>query len=982
MSKGKKGGINRRDFLKVIGVAGGTAAVTGACSGEPVEQIIPYVIPPESYIPAIPKFYSSTCRECPAGCGIIVKNRDGRAIKVEGNPNSPINGGSTCARGQASLQGLYNPDRNRSPLKLNEFGRLAPSSWETGTDDLAAKINELVTQGKGNRIVYLSNSISGTLNDLVDKLTKAIGAKHYTYESFSYDPIKEANKISFGIEEIPSYKIEDADYVLSFGADFLETWLSPTQYSRGFSKLKTLKNGKIGKFVQVEPRMSLTAASADDWVSVKPGTEVFLALGIANAIIKKGKARNDASLVSGMVSSYTPEKVAELTDVPAETINQIAKDFVKYKSVALGGGVALTGTNATETLVAINILNYIAGNVGKTVDFSDTQLISNANNFKEILKLLEDMKNGNVDVLIVQGVNPVYSLPKSLNATDAIKKVPYIVSFSSFMDETTELSHLVLPDNHSIESWGDFQPTKGYVSIIQPAMRPVFNTQSVGDTLISLSKKVDSTNELITEDNYYDYLRNAWKNVANYVAPNKKFELFWNDTLRDGGVEINLPDSSVQLSSAVQSVKFEEPKFNGDGEYYFITYPSYKYYDGSGANKPWLQELPEALTTSVWDSYVELNTETAKKLGVREGSFINIQSPQGEIKTQVFTYDGIRTDTVAVALGQGHTAYGRYAKDRGVNPLDLLPNSSDRISGGFAFLSSKVSISNAGKHSLLVRTQYTRTQHERGVAQAITLDHLNHPEDHGDHHGEHHEEPDFYPPREYAQRRWAMNIDLSKCTGCGSCVTACYAENNIPFVGKEQVAKRRDMSWIRIERYFDKDENGKTDTRFLPMLCQQCGNAPCEPVCPVFATYHNPEGLNGMIYNRCVGTRYCANNCTYKVRKFNWYTYKFPEPLNWQLNPDVTVRTKGIMEKCTFCVQRIKYGTDIAKDGDGIVRDGDIMTACQQACPTDAIVFGNLEDSTSQVAKLSHDSRAYRVFEVINTKPGITYLKKVKWDNA
>jgi len=979
MSKGKKGGINRRDFLKVIGVAGGTAAVTGACSGEPVEQIIPYVIPPESYIPAIPKFYSSTCRECPAGCGIVVKNRDGRAIKIEGNPNSPINSGSTCARGQASLQGLYNPDRIRSPLKINEFDRLAPSSWETGTDELSAKINELVSQGKGNRIVYLSNSISGTLNDLVDKWTKAIGAKHYTYESFSYDPIKEANKISFGIEEIPTYKIENANYVLSFGADFLETWLSPTQYARGFSKLKTVKNGKVGKFVQVEPRMSLTGASADDWVAIKPGTEVFLALGIANAIIKNGKAKNDANLVSDLVSTYTTEKVSQLTEVPAETINQIAKDFVKYKSVALGGGVALSGTNATETLVAINILNYIAGNVGKTVDFSDTQLISNANNFKDILHLLDDMRKGGVDILIVQGVNPVYSLPKSLNAEEAIKKVPYIVSFSSFMDETTELSQLVLPDNHSVESWGDFQPTKSYVSIIQPAMRPVFNTQSVGDTLISLSKKVDSTKELITEDNYYDYLRSAWKNVANYVAPGKKFELFWNDTLRDGGVEIDLPERTVELSSAVQSVKFAEPEFQGDGEYYFITYPSYKYYDGSGANKPWLQELPEALTTSVWDSYVDLNTETAKKLGVREGSYINIQSPQGEIKTQVFTYDGIRPDTIAVALGQGHTAYGRYAKGRGVNPLDLLPNSSDRISGGFAFLSSKVTISNAGKHSLLVRTQYTREQYERQVAQAVTLDQLNHPDDH---HNEHHDKPDFYPERVYPNHRWAMNVDLNKCTGCGTCITACYAENNIPFVGKAQVAKRRDMSWIRIERYFDKDENGKMDTRFLPMMCQHCGNAPCEPVCPVFATYHNPEGLNGMVYNRCVGTRYCSNNCTYKVRKFNWYTYKFPEPLNWQLNPDVTVRTKGIMEKCTFCVQRIKYGEDIAKDGDGIVHDGDILTACQQACPTNAIVFGDLKDSTSQVAKLSHDKRGYKVFEVINTRPGITYLKKVKWDNA
>ena len=566
-----------------------------------------------------------------------------------------------------------------------------------GTNDLSAKINELVSQGKGSRIVYLSNSISGTLNELVDNWTKAIGAKHYTYESFSYDSIKEANSISFGIDEIPNYKIENADYVLSFGADFLETWLSPNQYARGFSKLKTVKNGKVGKFVQVEPRMSLTGASADDWVAVKPGTEVFLALGIANAIIKNGGAKKDAGLVSGMVSSYTPEKVSQLTDVPAETINQIAKDFTKFKSVALGGGVALTGTNATETLVAINILNYIAGNIGKTVDFSDTQLISNANNFKDILKLLEDMKSGGVDVLIVHGVNPVFTLPKSLNVEEAIKKVPYIVSFASFMDETTELSQLVLPDNHSVESWGDFQPTKSYVSIIQPAMRPVFNTQSVGDTLISLSKKVDSTKELITEETYYDYLRSAWKNVANYVAPNKQFDLFWNDTLRDGGVEINLPERSVELSSAVQSVKFAEPEFKGDGEYYFITYPSYKYYDGSGANKPWLQELPEGLTTSVWDSYVDMNTETAKKMGVREGSFINIQSPQGEIKTQVFTYDGIRPDTIAVAIGQGHTAYGRYAKDRGVNPLDLLPNMSDRLSGGFAFLSSKVSVSNAGK---------------------------------------------------------------------------------------------------------------------------------------------------------------------------------------------------------------------------------------------------------------------------------------------
>ena len=418
---------------------------------------------------------------------------------------------------------------------------------------------------------------------------------------------------------------------------------------------------------------------------------------------------------------------------------------------------------------------------------------------------------------------------------------------------------------------------------------------------------------------------------------------------------------------------------SGDGDFYFVTYPSYRFYDGVGANKPWLQELPEALTTSVWDSYVEINTETAKKMGIKNGTHVNIKSPYGEIQTQAFVFDGIRPDTVAVPFGLGHKSYGRYAKDRGVNPIEILPAANDALSGGFAWLSTKVAISNAGKHSQLVATQYTMDQHDRKIAQAVTLDELNHHTD--DHHDDHGEHPDFYPEKEY-KTRWGMSIDLNKCTGCGACITACYAENNIPFVGKQQVAKRRDMSWLRIDRFFEKNEDGSLDVRFLPMMCQQCGNAPCEPVCPVFATYHNHEGLNGMVYNRCVGTRYCANNCTYKVRKFNWYTYSFPEPLNWQLNPDVTVRSKGVMEKCTFCVQRIQYGKDIAKDENRGVIDGEILTACQQACPSEAIVFGDLMNAKSEVAKLSHDKRAYTVLEEINTKPGITYLKKVKRDKA
>lgn len=1129
MSEKKNSGLSRRDFLKVIGVAGGTAAVTGACSGDPVEQIIPYVIPPESYIPAVPKFYASTCRECPSGCGVVVKNRDGRAIKIEGNSASPINQGSTCARGQASLQGLYNPDRIRSPLgRKKNRKKLVPIGWDEGIDTLSKKINELVSRGRGSSIVYLSNNISGTLDNLVYRWVNKVGGRRYTYESFSYDPIKEANRICFDVDEIPTYKIEKADYVLSFGADFLETWLSPTYFAKGFSKLRTYKNGKMGKVVQVEPRASVTATNADLWLAIKPGTEVFLALGIANVIVSRGLNKENASVVKNLISGYTAEKVSELTDISVETINQIAYDFSKNRSMAIGGGVATSGTNATETMVAINILNYLAGNIGETVDFSDTLSISDVSTFKDITGLLKDMEAGKVELLIVQGTNPAFTLPKSLNAVEVLGKVDYIVSLSSFMDETTEMASLVLPDHHSLESWGDYYFSESYIGIIQPVMHPVFNTKSVGDLIIELSSKVDVTKDLFEESNYYDYLRNSWKNLpqledylfkakkklrqiakehGNVVAlesafllasftpvipfvwglrllkwalqvfkigkqagsnhlisaytkevldklnplPIKEYnkehihhlisiynevldkvnhlsievlnklsplstkvldklypliiklreytklnrykdkidslvvtkadsfdEASWRQALKDGGIKLDSSKRNVSISSDLKSFRVSESYVKGDGDFYFVTYPSYRYYDGSGANKPWLQELPEALSTSVWDSYVEVHPDVAKKLGVRDGSYLNLKSPYGEFKVQAFVYEGIRSDTVAVPMGQGHTSYGRYAKNRGVNPLDLLPNVKDAKSGGFAFLSTKVSVSNAGNHSLLVRTQYTKTQHDRDVAKAMTISELKK----GGHHDKHHEEFDFYPPRKYAKHRWAMNIDLNKCTGCGACVTACYAENNIPFVGKDQVAKRRDMAWIRIERYFDKDESGKLDVRFLPMLCQHCGNAPCEPVCPVYATYHSPEGLNGMVYNRCVGTRYCANNCTYKVRKFNWYTYKFPEPLNWQLNPDVTVRTKGVMEKCTFCVQRIKFGQDIAKDGDGVVRDGDILTACQQACPTDAIVFGDLKDKSSKVSKLEKDKRGYKVFEVINTKPGITYLKKLKWDNV
>ncbi len=979
MSEENKGGMKRRDFLKVLGVVGGTAAVTSSCS-EPVEQIIPYVIPPENVVPGIPQFYTTTCRECSAGCGIIVKNREGRAIKVEGNPENPVNQGKTCALGQASLQGLYNPDRVRSPLRFNkETNRLEPIGWEQGETILADKINEIVSNGNAKKIVYLSNDISGTYSDLIDKWLNNIGgAKRYVYETFSHEPLRKANQISFGKAVIPKYKIDECKYLLSFGADYLETWLSPTSNAIGFSKIRDVDHGKTGKIIHVEPRNSMTAANADKWVDIKPGTEQYLALGIANVIVRKGWNKVSSGPATSIISKYNPSKVSELTDVSVEVIDEIAKGFAKNKSLAIGGGAANSATNATETMVAVNILNYIVGNVGKRVDFSDSLSISNANSYEEITGLVEEMRAGEVEMLILHNVNPQFTLPKALKVEDALAKVPFVVSFSSFLDESTENSDLILPESTSFESWGDYRPSSKYVNIIQPSMTPVFNTKDAGDIIISASKKIESTKNLFKTPNYYEYLRNSWKELADSQGFGGNFEEFWKEVLINGGIKISKPTQSVNLSSNINSVKFKDPEFSGDGEFYFITYPSYKLYDGRGANKPWLQELPDAITTAVWDSWIEIHPDNANKMGLRDGSFVKVDSPEGSFEAQVFVYEGIRKDTIAIPLGQGHKSYGRYAKDRGVNPLEFLPSTVDRLSGGFAWLSTKVNVSGTGKESLLVRTQYTKSQEDRKVAQNITLDELKHDK----HHGEHHEHPDFYPKKEYINYRWGMSIDLNKCTGCGSCVTACSAENNIPFVGKAQIANRREMSWIRIQRFFEKNNDGSMDVRFIPMLCQQCGNAPCEPVCPVYATYHNHEGLNGMIYNRCVGTRYCANNCTYKVRRFNWYTYKFPEPLNMQLNPDVTVRTAGIMEKCTFCVQRIQYAKDVAKDENRLVNDGEFMTACEQACPSNAIVFGNLKDEKSKVSKLSHDNRGYKVFEEVNTKPSITYLKKVKQETV
>jgi len=985
----ENGAINRRDFLKVIGVAGGTAVLAAGCSSSPVDTLIPYVVPPEDMIPGIPKWYASTCRACPAGCGILVKNREGRAIKVEGNPASPINKGALCTVGQAVPQELYNPDRLRGPAVKNASGDFEPISWKKAEELLAGKLNDFREKGSGGKVVFITENVTGTFKNLIDEWLQALGGggEHLIYETFSYEPLVKANEITFGVSSIPAYHIDKSDYLLSFGADYLETWLSPTAYQRGYSEVHSFNDHskKRGKSVQIEPRMSLTGSNSDKWVPVKPGTEGFLALGIANVIVSRGLAKvrgGDLARIREITASYTPDKVASITEVPTETIEELARGFADARAaLAIGGGKANSGTNSTETLAAINLLNFVAGSVGKTVDFSEPQTISQAASYEELSSLVESMTKGEVGLLLIHDTNPAFTLPPSLGFREAMSKVPVIVSFSSFRDETSDAADFLLPDHTNLEKWDDYSPRKGVLGLVQPAMVPVFNTKATGDVILSVSKNVNGIKSSFTANSYYDYLRDSWRKVHSDVAPHETFERFWVKAVRNGGVDKG-GSPTRGASFTLRSLNLKEPEFEGSGEMYFVAYPSYKLLDGRGANKPWLQELPDALTTSVWGSWVEINPETARKFGVVEGDFLSIESPQGTIEVQAFVYEGIRPDTVAVGIGQGHTSYGRYANGVGVNPLTLLSSKADRNSGALAWLSQKVKVAKTGRKTRLVKTQYSLTQADREVAVWTSMkEATGHHRKNGSHEG-YNGEAGFYPKHKYLGHRWGMSIDLDKCTGCGACVVACNAENNIPIVMKPQISKRREMSWIRIDRFFEKDSKGNLEVRFIPMPCQQCENAPCEPVCPVYATYTNPEGINAMIYNRCVGTRYCSNNCTYKVRRFNWFEHKWPEPLNWQLNPDVTVRSVGVMEKCTFCIQRIQFKKGVAKDEGRTVHDGEIQTACQQTCPSRAIVFGDINDPDTRVSKTSQSERGYTVFPEINTQPAVTYLKRVKWDKV
>ncbi len=978
--------LKRRDFLKIIGLAG-TSAVTG-CSSDTPNRLVPYIFPPEDIIPGKAVWYAGTCRGCPAGCGLVAKNRDGRVVKLEGNPLHPVSQGKLCARGQASLQGLYNPDRFPGPFKRQANGKLTAVSWQHGEEVLARTLTDLIRQGRGERIVFVSELITGSLKGLVDRWLSEMGSQGpLCYESFAYEPLRQANRLVFQYDGLPHYRIDQADFLISFGAGFLETWISNLEFARQFAAFHALKPQGKNPFIFVGPRLSLTANNADLWIAVPPGEEYLIGLGMLRVLLDEGSinylSTDQQGWLRKTLQEFTLEQIQQKTGVKIPVIRDLARRFSRaQKPLALAEGLGLSGPHALDAAVAANLLCLLKPGSREVIDFNSPTAYGRTALLTELKELTERMKRKEIDLLLLGQVNPVFNLPFSAEFRQGLNSVPLVVSFSSYTDETSTLAGLVLPNHTFLESWGDYSPREGVSGLMQPVMGPVFQTRPLGDLLISSGKKVSGPDRFPWKD-YYQFLREYWIQKGKEIEAGQNPEEFWQKALEQGGIWKEPKNKKAAFPARPPSFSFSKIKetAKSDPMMEWTVYPTIQFFDGREANRPWIQELPDPMTQITWDGWIEIHPETAKVLEIQKGDILLISSPYGSLEGPAYPIYTVPPGLLALPLGQGHWNYGRYADGHPVNPLSLFSPAVDPASGGVFHSTQKVSFRKLNKQIPLAHVDGSFFQGDRDLMQVMTLKdyqqslktaeipYIDLPLPQG-------VDPrkDFYPVHQHKEYRWVMMVDLDRCIGCSACVVACYAENNLAVVEKQQVLNGREMAWIRIQRYFDPKDGM---ARWLPMLCQHCDFAPCESVCPVYAPVHNPEGLNNQTYNRCIGTRFCLQNDPYKVRRFNWFNYTRPSPLDWQLNPDVTVRQKGVMEKCSFCVQRI-IGAKIQARAEGRkVRDGEFTTACAQTCPTDTLIFGNLLDPESRVSRLIDDKRRYQVLGYLNTKPAVIYLKRI-----
>ncbi|MBT4760796.1 MAG: TAT-variant-translocated molybdopterin oxidoreductase [Bdellovibrionaceae bacterium] len=959
-----QGGWARREFLKLMGAS--MALTTFGCIRRPVQKIIPYVNRPEEIIPGFANYYSSSFVDGNEGFGLVVKTREGRPIKVEGLANHPANQGGLSARAHAHVLNLYDPDRATGPMvkKGNDF---IEKKWDVLDDEIVAQLR------KGKVAVLKSSSLSDTEDSLMDQFSKTFGAQIYSYDGADYSGITEAQQAAYGNKVMPRYRLEDADYILSLGADILGTYITPTDYNRQYAVRRKL-NQSMNKLVVFEGLLSLTGSNADERHQVRPSEYKNVLLGLLHEII----------VVGGNSSYARDEKVKKSLEAYAnssDTVKAVAHELWanKGKSLVLVGGVHAAQDKNLQ--IVAQFLNEVLGNDGKTIDAKNAPLKGFTGSVSQLAALKTKIENDNVTTLIIHGINPAYSVPKSFNFVDLLSKVESVIYTGDRVDETGALSSVLAPANHAMEDWGDAELISGVHSIQQPTIRPLYDTRGFQDSILTWATKAGN-GELSNYSTWYEYLRAYWQN--HQYAKNRgfgiakgDFEEFWQGLLQEGVFvtsKTNLKSTSgsrafntTALTTAVSDLSSESIS----GSYELELYHTSGLREGTLANVSWLQEFPDPVTKICWDNYVTVSMKTAHDMHLEEGDFMKVTVGGESLTVPVHIQPGQEPHVLGLALGYGRTKAGKVANGVGVKASDLATFSN----GKFNFAGLGAELAQVEGSTKLANMQGHHSMEGRQIVVEATLDQFKENPAANIHK---HKIFSMWSEHKYAGHKWGMAIDLNSCTGCAACMIACQAENNITVVGKQYVTEGRIMHWIRLDRYYTGSPNDPGVVH-MPVNCQHCENAPCESVCPVAATTHDDEGLNDMTYNRCVGTRYCANNCPYKVRRFNWFDYTGVEkPLNMAYNPEVTVRARGVMEKCTLCNNRIKQEKHLATNEGRILKDGDIQTACEQSCPTKAITFGDMNDKNSRVSIAKAEKRNYKLLEELNAVPSVSYLTKVR----
>lgn len=1043
--------IDRRDFFKWSTAA--LALATEACTRKPIQHLVPYAQQPVDVLPGVADYYASTCTECAAGCGIVVKTREGRPIKLEGNPLHPLNRGTACARGQATFFNLYDPDRLHRSVNWSR-GRRAPRALAEPQAD-ARIAGAFKAAGKNG--VLLTGTIHGPARtQLLADFSAQFGARHLTYDAWNPDALTAAQAAVYGAPVVPRYRFDQAEMVLTFGADPIGSGPSRQEYAVGFGRQRKLRGGKMSRVVSFEPAMSLTGMNADSRYLVRADYLLEVALALANQLVlQDGRSSFAANpVVKQALALYSPDQVEPRAGLRAGTLAALAAELWQNRgqSIIYASGLAGHTGDAAALEITAAFLNVALQNEGSTVDATASPSRQAQGSDAGMLQLVGQMRAGQVQALLIYGTNPAYTLPASLDFTGALAKVPFVAVVTQRMDETARLADLVLAGLHGMESWGDAEPQTGVYSLIQPTIRPLFNGRGFEDTLIAVARaggsqqfdvlppataepfpapapaaataktpapagkskagKTSAAKPAATAAappakpllmDFHAYLQNYWR--KNIYAKNQlagSFEDFWTSALRDG-VFVPNPNfgqsgparacnPSALLTAGHAAGRQHHPQLQAD-ELLLSLSISPVVGDGGSNNNALLLETTDPVAKICWENFLSISPAAAQRLKIGDGSVVEITVAGRSVRVPVHTQPGVQAESASLALGWGRASVGSIGNNVGVSAWPLVQTALPAVSAasagpgpapelvysGFRIQPLKVA---SGYH--LANPQGNNYLEGRKIVQMATLVQIQA----NPHAGAIPVEPEENlwnndgPGHRFPQHHWGMTIDLNACTGCNACVVACHIENNVPLVGKEQVRIGRDMDWLRIDRYFT-GEFENPDVVNEPMLCQQCENAGCESVCPVLATVTNSEGLNLQVYNRCVGTRFCSNNCVYKVRRFNFYEYSHDKyswgrgtPLELALNPDVTVRTRGVMEKCTFCVQRIDAAHTQAQNLGTPIADGAIKTACQQTCPSQAIYFGDMNDRNSLMMR-QRGARGFRVLEDLNFRPSVTYLTKV-----